>query len=137
MEDAQRLWQRERQNMQDTLRMQKEQMMEDKKWLEKEEKLLVGNRASLTFVKPPTVSLSLPALKPYVAPEATQSETPLNNINQLPQCPASLKFNVPVKTIQKRGSTSVFYKMNLPVLLQDPVGPEDTVNPAVSIHQEF
>ncbi|XP_028252801.1 protein tyrosine kinase 2 beta, b isoform X2 [Parambassis ranga] len=40
MEDAQRLWQRERQNMQDTLRMQKEQMMEDKKWLEKEEKLL-------------------------------------------------------------------------------------------------
>lgn len=39
-EDAQRLWQRERQHMQDTLRRQKEQMMEDKKWLEKEERLL-------------------------------------------------------------------------------------------------
>ncbi|XP_033932047.1 protein tyrosine kinase 2 beta, b isoform X4 [Pseudochaenichthys georgianus] len=39
-EDAARLWQRERQDMQHTLRRQKEQMMEDKKWLEKEEKLL-------------------------------------------------------------------------------------------------
>ncbi|XP_047429181.1 protein tyrosine kinase 2 beta, b isoform X3 [Mugil cephalus] len=38
--DAQRLWQTERCNMQDTLRQQKEQMMEDKKWLEKEERLL-------------------------------------------------------------------------------------------------
>ncbi|XP_040919810.1 protein tyrosine kinase 2 beta, b isoform X2 [Toxotes jaculatrix] len=53
MEDAQRLWQREKQNMQDTLRQQKKQMMEDKKWLQKEEKLLdpigpddVGNPAS-------------------------------------------------------------------------------------------
>lgn len=39
-EDVQRMWQRERQHMQDTLRRQKEEMMEDKKWLEKEEKLL-------------------------------------------------------------------------------------------------
>ncbi|KAM3602975.1 uncharacterized protein V6R79_014295 [Siganus canaliculatus] len=39
-EDAQRLWQKERQHIQDTLRQQKEQMMEDKKWLEKEERLL-------------------------------------------------------------------------------------------------
>ncbi|XP_033998793.1 protein tyrosine kinase 2 beta, b isoform X2 [Trematomus bernacchii] len=39
-EDAARLWQRERQDMQHTLRRQKEQMMEDEKWLEKEEKLL-------------------------------------------------------------------------------------------------
>lgn len=45
-EDAQRLWQRERQQMQDTLQKQKEQMIEDKKWLAKEERLLVGNRAS-------------------------------------------------------------------------------------------
>uniref|UniRef100_A0A4W6BSI7 non-specific protein-tyrosine kinase n=1 Tax=Lates calcarifer TaxID=8187 RepID=A0A4W6BSI7_LATCA len=51
-EDAQRLWQREKQNMHDTLRQQKKQMMEDEKWLHKEEKLLVGNRASLTFVNP-------------------------------------------------------------------------------------
>ncbi|XP_027896100.1 protein tyrosine kinase 2 beta, b isoform X2 [Xiphophorus couchianus] len=39
-EDAQRLWQRERQHMQETMRLQKEQMMEDKKWLQKEERLL-------------------------------------------------------------------------------------------------
>ncbi|XP_029351815.1 protein tyrosine kinase 2 beta, b isoform X2 [Echeneis naucrates] len=39
-EDAQRLWQREKQNMQDTLRRQKAQMMEDNKWLQKKEKLL-------------------------------------------------------------------------------------------------
>ncbi|XP_034053590.1 protein tyrosine kinase 2 beta, b isoform X6 [Gymnodraco acuticeps] len=39
-EDAAHLWQRERQDMQHTLRRQKEQMMEDEKWLEKEEKLL-------------------------------------------------------------------------------------------------
>uniref|UniRef100_A0A672GNH8 non-specific protein-tyrosine kinase n=1 Tax=Salarias fasciatus TaxID=181472 RepID=A0A672GNH8_SALFA len=46
-EDAQRMWQRERHHMQDTLRRQKEQMMEDEKWLEKKERLLVGNRASV------------------------------------------------------------------------------------------
>ncbi|XP_037305384.2 protein tyrosine kinase 2 beta, b [Pungitius pungitius] len=40
MEDATRLWQKERQQMQDTLRRQKEQMVEDKKWLAKEERLL-------------------------------------------------------------------------------------------------
>ncbi|XP_068580605.1 protein tyrosine kinase 2 beta, b [Cebidichthys violaceus] len=39
-EDATRLWQKERRHMQNTLRRQKEQMMEDEKWLEKEERLL-------------------------------------------------------------------------------------------------
>ncbi|KAK7906882.1 hypothetical protein WMY93_015494 [Mugilogobius chulae] len=39
-EDVQRLWQQERLHMQDTLRRQKAEMMEDKKWLDKEEKLL-------------------------------------------------------------------------------------------------
>ncbi|XP_023258768.1 protein-tyrosine kinase 2-beta-like [Seriola lalandi dorsalis] len=39
-EAAQRLWQREKRNMQDTLRQQKAQMMEDNKWLQKKEKLL-------------------------------------------------------------------------------------------------
>uniref|UniRef100_A0A8C4EX18 non-specific protein-tyrosine kinase n=1 Tax=Dicentrarchus labrax TaxID=13489 RepID=A0A8C4EX18_DICLA len=68
-EDAQRLWQRERHHMQDTLRQQKEQMMEDKKWLEKEERLLVGNRASLTFVNPLSVSLCAPTSKFNVALE--------------------------------------------------------------------
>lgn len=46
-EDAQRLWSAERESMQETLRRQKEEMMEDKKWLEKEEKLLVGTRTLL------------------------------------------------------------------------------------------
>uniref|UniRef100_A0A3Q4BKB8 non-specific protein-tyrosine kinase n=1 Tax=Mola mola TaxID=94237 RepID=A0A3Q4BKB8_MOLML len=63
-EDAQRLWQRERQQMQETLRQQKEQMMEDKMWLEKEERLLVGSRASLTVVDPLSVSLSAPEKPP-------------------------------------------------------------------------
>nr|XP_015832385.1 protein tyrosine kinase 2 beta, b isoform X1 [Nothobranchius furzeri]XP_015832386.1 protein tyrosine kinase 2 beta, b isoform X1 [Nothobranchius furzeri] len=40
IEDTQRMWQRERLYMQDTIRQQKEQMAEDKKWLAKEEKLL-------------------------------------------------------------------------------------------------
>uniref|UniRef100_A0A671N0S5 non-specific protein-tyrosine kinase n=1 Tax=Sinocyclocheilus anshuiensis TaxID=1608454 RepID=A0A671N0S5_9TELE len=39
-EDAQRLWEMERQCVQETLRRQKQEMLEDNKWLEKEEKLL-------------------------------------------------------------------------------------------------
>uniref|UniRef100_A0A8C1BNT5 non-specific protein-tyrosine kinase n=1 Tax=Cyprinus carpio carpio TaxID=630221 RepID=A0A8C1BNT5_CYPCA len=39
-EDAQLLWEMERQCMQDTLRRQKQEMLEDNKWLEKEERLL-------------------------------------------------------------------------------------------------
>ncbi|XP_077408357.1 protein tyrosine kinase 2 beta, b isoform X2 [Vanacampus margaritifer] len=39
-EDAQRLWQMERQQMRDTLRRQEAQMAADKMWLEKEERLL-------------------------------------------------------------------------------------------------
>ncbi|XP_056872045.1 protein tyrosine kinase 2 beta, b isoform X1 [Takifugu flavidus] len=69
-EDAQRLWQRERMQMQETLRRQKEQMMEDNKWLAKEERLLdpmgseenvspLGAEAtthSATPVKPPRLT---------------------------------------------------------------------------------
>ncbi|KAG7461057.1 hypothetical protein MATL_G00205500 [Megalops atlanticus] len=39
-EDAQRLWEMEKFRMQETLKRQKQEMMEDNKWLEKEEKLL-------------------------------------------------------------------------------------------------
>ncbi|XP_076835393.1 protein-tyrosine kinase 2-beta isoform X2 [Brachyhypopomus gauderio] len=39
-EDAQRMWELERQYMQETLRRQKKEMQEDNRWLEKEEKLL-------------------------------------------------------------------------------------------------
>ncbi len=132
-EDAQRLWQRERQQMQDTLRRQKEQMMEDKKWLEKEERLLVGSRASLTLVKPLSVSLCPPASDFSVAVKATLNEASLKKISPLVHSrrPASLKLYVPLITVPKRGSMSIFYKMNLPVLLQDPMGPEDTAGPVV------
>uniref|UniRef100_A0A3B4FLC1 non-specific protein-tyrosine kinase n=1 Tax=Pundamilia nyererei TaxID=303518 RepID=A0A3B4FLC1_9CICH len=64
-EDAQLLWQREKHQIHETLRKQKEQMMEDKKWLKKEERLLVGNRASFTFVKSLSVSrMQLPEKPP-------------------------------------------------------------------------
>lgn len=72
-EDAQRLWQRERQQLQETLQRQKEQMMEDKKWLAKEERLLVGSRASLTTVNPLCVSVCPPASKFSIALKATLS----------------------------------------------------------------
>ncbi|XP_068197895.1 protein tyrosine kinase 2 beta, b isoform X2 [Antennarius striatus] len=130
-EDAQRMWQRERQQRQDTLRRQKEQMMEDKKWLEEEERLLVGSRASLTFVNRLSVSLCRPASELQVALEAPLSRTSLNSITPLAhsQRPTSLKLNIPPITVPKRRSTSVLYKINLPVLLQDPMGPEDISNP--------
>lgn len=121
--------------MHDTLRQQKKQMMEDEKWLHKEEKLLVGNRASLTFVNPLSVSLSPHAPEINVALEATLNESSLNNIKPLVRSrrPTSLKLNVPLITVPKRGSMSIFYKMNLPVLLQDPMGPEDPASPVVCI----
>lgn len=40
------MWSAERESMQETLQRQKEEMKEDKKWLEKEEKLLVGYNAA-------------------------------------------------------------------------------------------
>lgn len=137
-EDAQRLWQREKQQMQDTLRQQKEQMMEDKKWLEKEERLLVGSRTSLTIVKPLTVSLCPPTSKFNVALEATLNKASLKNVNAAvrPRRSASLKLSLPVVTVPKRGSRSIFYKMNLPVLLQDPMGPEESTSPVVSLYTD-
>uniref|UniRef100_A0A3Q1FV51 non-specific protein-tyrosine kinase n=1 Tax=Acanthochromis polyacanthus TaxID=80966 RepID=A0A3Q1FV51_9TELE len=67
-EDAQRLWHTERRHMQDTLRQQKEQMVADEKWLEKKERLLVGNRASLTLVNP----LSPPEKPPRLTAQVEQ-----------------------------------------------------------------
>uniref|UniRef100_A0AAR2JS85 non-specific protein-tyrosine kinase n=1 Tax=Pygocentrus nattereri TaxID=42514 RepID=A0AAR2JS85_PYGNA len=46
-EDAQRLWELEKLSIQDTLRKQKMEMMEDNQWLEKEEKLLPAPTAEL------------------------------------------------------------------------------------------
>lgn len=127
-EDAQQLWQRERQEMQETLWKQKEQMMEDKKWLAKEERLLVGSWASLTAVKPLCVSVCAPASKFSLALEASFSQPAAPS-----PCSALLKLNAPLITVPKRGSVSVFYKVNLPVLLQDPMGSEENVSPAVGV----
>ncbi|XP_053344696.1 protein tyrosine kinase 2 beta, b [Clarias gariepinus] len=54
MEDAQRLWQLEKKRMQDTIKNQKDEMVEDKKWLEKEEKLLDPKINETTVVKEET-----------------------------------------------------------------------------------
>uniref|UniRef100_A0A674B8S8 non-specific protein-tyrosine kinase n=1 Tax=Salmo trutta TaxID=8032 RepID=A0A674B8S8_SALTR len=66
-EDAQRLWQMERQRMQETMRHQKQQMMEDNKWLTKEERLLVGNIPP-TFKPLDLVHLNQPHLQPNDRP---------------------------------------------------------------------
>uniref|UniRef100_A0A8C3AF09 non-specific protein-tyrosine kinase n=1 Tax=Cyclopterus lumpus TaxID=8103 RepID=A0A8C3AF09_CYCLU len=76
-DDVTSLWQKERQHMQNTLRRQKEQMREDKKWLEKEERLLVGNGASLTSVKPLSVSLS-----PEKPPRLTAQPAPTAELDR-------------------------------------------------------
>uniref|UniRef100_A0A9J8CTR9 non-specific protein-tyrosine kinase n=1 Tax=Cyprinus carpio carpio TaxID=630221 RepID=A0A9J8CTR9_CYPCA len=62
-EDAQRLWQVEKDRMQDTLKMQKEQMEEDTKWLKKEEKLLVRRKAYLLISYTPEPPLSYAELR--------------------------------------------------------------------------
>ncbi|XP_054875964.1 protein tyrosine kinase 2 beta, b isoform X1 [Poeciliopsis prolifica] len=126
-EDAQRLWQRERQQRQETLRLQKEQMMEDKKWLEEEERLLVGNRASLTLVSPLSVSQCPSSHQYNVTLEPEWNKAPLNRIKTFvqPRRPTSVKLNVPLITVQKEGPMSLLCEMNLPVLLQDPMGQDD------------
>lgn len=129
-EDAQRLWQRERQQLQETLQRQKEQMMEDKKWLAEEERLLVGSRAALPPDNPVCVSVCPPASKLSLALEATLSSGA--SFSQ-PDGSSLLKLSAPPITVPKRGPMSVFYKVNLPVLLQDPMGSEENLIPAVCV----
>lgn len=80
------------------------------------------------YLCPPTSEFS-------VALEATLSTASLSNNSPVvhAQRPASLILNVPLITVPKREPMSIFYKMNLPVLLQDPMGPEDTANPMVGV----
>ncbi|XP_051264818.1 protein tyrosine kinase 2 beta, b [Dicentrarchus labrax] len=80
-EDAQRLWQRERHHMQDTLRQQKEQMMEDKKWLEKEERLLdpMGPEDIASPVSPEAEAENAPPEKP---PRLTAQPTPTAELDR-------------------------------------------------------
>lgn len=121
--------------MQETLRRQKEQMLEDKKWLAKEERLLVGSRVSLTAVDPLCVSVRPPASTVAAALEATPSGASLGYFQppDRSRWRAVLKVNAPPITVPKRGSVSVFYKVNLPVLLQDPMGSEENVSPVVGV----
>lgn len=42
VEDAHRLWELEKQNMQETLKRQQFDMLKDSQWLEEKEQLLVG-----------------------------------------------------------------------------------------------
>ncbi|RXN02379.1 tyrosine kinase 2-beta-like protein [Labeo rohita] len=58
-EDAQRLWQVEKDRMQDTMKTQKEQMEEDTKWLKKEEKLLDPMVQEETKIPEPTPTAEL------------------------------------------------------------------------------
>ncbi|XP_062858580.1 protein tyrosine kinase 2 beta, b [Trichomycterus rosablanca] len=51
VEDAQRLWQLEKERLQETIKKQKEEMVEDKHWLDKEEKLLAPNVNGTTVVE--------------------------------------------------------------------------------------
>ncbi|XP_042245989.1 protein tyrosine kinase 2 beta, b [Thunnus maccoyii] len=80
-EAAQRLWQKERQNMQDTLRQQKEQMMEDKKWLQKEEKLLdpMGPEDTAGPVSPEAGAEHAPPEKP---PRLTAQPAPTAELDR-------------------------------------------------------
>lgn len=135
-EDAQRLWQRERRQLQETLQRQKEQMMEDNEWLAKEERLLVGSRASLTTLSPLCVSVCPTASTFSAAQGDAPSGESLSHF-QLPdrsRCRAVLKLNAPQIAVPKRGSMSIFYKVNLPVLLQDPMGSEENVSQLVGVH---
>lgn len=123
-EDAQRLW---RQRQQDTMRQQKEQMKQDEKWLEMEERLLVGSAASFTLVE--RLALAPRASRLAVALAAAVSGPSLGRRGG-----ARIDLTVPVVTLANTGSMSVSCNMNLPVLLQDPIRPEGPGGAAVSVH---
>uniref|UniRef100_A0A8C2KQH8 non-specific protein-tyrosine kinase n=1 Tax=Cyprinus carpio TaxID=7962 RepID=A0A8C2KQH8_CYPCA len=100
-EDAQRLWQVEKDRMQDTLKMQKEQMEEDTKWLKKEEKLLVRRKAYLLISYPtPTAELdrSEDSVYQYVMDVVKVVVQLKNDINTLP----STDYISPVKVIKTK-----------------------------------
>uniref|UniRef100_A0A673W2K1 non-specific protein-tyrosine kinase n=1 Tax=Salmo trutta TaxID=8032 RepID=A0A673W2K1_SALTR len=77
-EDAQRLWQMERQRMQETMRQQKQQMMEDNKWLTKEERLLYRKHPPVLLIHPsflPSLLLSETPATPDKPPRLTAAPT--------------------------------------------------------------
>lgn len=124
-EDAQRLW---RQRQQDTMRQQKQEMKEDEKWLEMEERLLVRSAASFTLVERLAVPARASASRLAVALAAAVSGPVSGRRGG-----ARIELTVPVVTLPNAGSTSVLCNMNLPVLLQDPIRPEGPGGAAVSV----
>uniref|UniRef100_A0A3P8RT52 non-specific protein-tyrosine kinase n=1 Tax=Amphiprion percula TaxID=161767 RepID=A0A3P8RT52_AMPPE len=80
-EDTQRLWQTERRHMQDTLRRQKEQMVADEKWLEKEERLLdpMGPEDAASPASPEADSENAPPEKP---PRLTAQPAPTAELDR-------------------------------------------------------
>uniref|UniRef100_A0A8C2FKW2 non-specific protein-tyrosine kinase n=1 Tax=Cyprinus carpio TaxID=7962 RepID=A0A8C2FKW2_CYPCA len=103
-EDAQRLWEMERQCMQDTLRRQKQEMLEDNKWLEKEERLLVSHEKRLSLklwqcailappVKPPRVSAQVIVPAPTAELDRTDDMV-YHNVMEMVKVVVQLKNDV-------------------------------------------
>uniref|UniRef100_A0AAR2JLS6 non-specific protein-tyrosine kinase n=1 Tax=Pygocentrus nattereri TaxID=42514 RepID=A0AAR2JLS6_PYGNA len=67
MEDAQRLWQAEKQRLQEAIVKQKEEMLEDQNWLDKEEKLLDPKTQEKTVVQLVTDPQKPPAKPPRIS----------------------------------------------------------------------
>uniref|UniRef100_A0A8C2HEU4 non-specific protein-tyrosine kinase n=1 Tax=Cyprinus carpio TaxID=7962 RepID=A0A8C2HEU4_CYPCA len=84
-EDAQRLWQKEKEHMQDTLMMQKEQMEEDTKWLKEEEKLLdpmVHEDTSIPETPEPPLSYAELRQPPSKPPRTAVQPTPTAELDR-------------------------------------------------------
>lgn len=110
------------------MRQQKEQMKMDEKWLEMEERLLVGSAASFTLVERLAVSPRASASRLAVALAAAVSGPRLGWRGG-----ARIELTVPVVALPSTGSTSVLCNVNLPVLLQDPIRPDGPSGAAVSV----
>ncbi|CAL8316199.1 unnamed protein product [Merluccius merluccius] len=80
-EEAQRLWQLERDHMHDTMRRQKREMAEDEQWLEKEERLLdpMGPEEAANSVPPDTEVEHAPPEKP---PRLTAQPAPTAELDR-------------------------------------------------------
>ncbi|XP_051951526.1 protein tyrosine kinase 2 beta, b [Xyrauchen texanus] len=84
-EDAQRLWQAEKERMQETLMMQKEQMEEDTKWLKKEEKLLypmVHEDTNISEAPEPPLTYAELRQPPAKPPRITVQPTPTAELDR-------------------------------------------------------
>ncbi|KAL7862188.1 hypothetical protein SRHO_G00136290 [Serrasalmus rhombeus] len=84
-EDAQRLWELEKLSIQDTLRKQKMEMMEDNQWLEKEEKLLdpmVPDDAKLKTVSEKETGYTQFRVPPGKPPRLTAQPAPTAELDR-------------------------------------------------------